>query len=275
MENGKLKMENITGTQFLEHHNGKIAYDDTGRGPLVVCAPSMGDLRQEYRFLAPQLVQAGYRVVTMDLRGLGESSTTWDDFSVAGVGRDLLALVRRLNAGPATLIGDSMAGGAAVWAAAEAPECVARLVLLDPFVRGESTFFNRLFFGTLFSRPWGPAAWATYYASLYPTRKPQDFPAYLAALRANLQAPGRMEALQRMLAASKRASEERLGRVKAPGLVLFGSKDPDFKDPAAEAAWVAHSLGGEFRLIDGAGHYPHAELPELTTPLILSFLHSL
>ena len=71
---------------LLNHQGGKIAYDDTGSGPLVVCAPSMGDVRGEYRFLAPQLVAAGYRVITMDLRGLGESSTHWPDFSVAGAG---------------------------------------------------------------------------------------------------------------------------------------------------------------------------------------------
>ena len=37
-------------TQFLMHEGGKIAYDDAGTGPLVLCAPSMGDLRGEYRF---------------------------------------------------------------------------------------------------------------------------------------------------------------------------------------------------------------------------------
>ncbi len=56
-------------TQFLKRPEGAIAYDDTGSGPLVVCAPSMGDVRGEYRFLASQLVTAGHRVVTMDLRG--------------------------------------------------------------------------------------------------------------------------------------------------------------------------------------------------------------
>ena len=51
------------GTKFFEHQNGEIAYDEAGRGPLVVCAPGLGDLRAEYRFLAPQLLQAGFRVV--------------------------------------------------------------------------------------------------------------------------------------------------------------------------------------------------------------------
>ena len=40
-------------TKYLNQSNGKIAYDDAGNGPLVVCVPSMGDVRGEYRFLIP------------------------------------------------------------------------------------------------------------------------------------------------------------------------------------------------------------------------------
>jgi len=81
-------------TQYLEHENGQIAYDESGSGPLVICVPSMGDLRAEYRLLTPQLTAAGFRVVCMDVRGHGESSTAWGDFSVAGVGSDILALIQ-------------------------------------------------------------------------------------------------------------------------------------------------------------------------------------
>ena len=78
-----------------------------------------------------------------------------------------------------------------------------------------------------------------------------------------------------MMDASKRASEERLPRVKAPALVLMGSKDPDFKPPEAEAQWVANAVRGKYQLIEGAGHYPQAEMPDVTAPLILSFLQTL
>jgi len=261
-------------TSFLDQQDGRIAYDDAGSGPLVVCVPSMGDVRGEYRFLAPQLAAAGYRVVTMDLRGLGESSVQWPDFSVAGVGSDLVALIRSLQAGPAVIVGCSMAAGAAVWAAAEAPELVAGLLLIGPFVRGRTSRLGKLLYSTLFARPWGAAAWLRYYATLYPTRKPADFAAYSAALRANLAAPGRLEALQQMLFASKDASEERLPRVKAPALVLMGSQDPDFKQPEAEAQWVANSLHARYAIVPGAGHYPHAEMPDITGPLALSFVQS-
>ncbi len=114
-------------TQYLERTQGRLAFDDRGTGPLVICVPSMGDVRQEYRFLAPILVEAGYRVVTMDVRGHGESSVNWPDYSVTAIGADILALIRHLNAGPTLLVGNSMAGGASVWAAAEAPELIATI----------------------------------------------------------------------------------------------------------------------------------------------------
>ena len=62
---------------FLQRPEGRIAYDDRGDGRLVVMVPGLGDVRAEYRFLAPLLVAKGYRVVTMDLRGHGQSSTGW------------------------------------------------------------------------------------------------------------------------------------------------------------------------------------------------------
>ena len=264
-------------TQYLEHNGGRIAYDDAGSGPLIICAPSMGDLRGEYRFLAPQLVAAGYRVISMDVRGHGESSTAWDDFSVAGVGSDMLAIIRKIDAGPAILIGTSMAAGAAVWAAAEAPELVRGIVAIGPFVRWETTLSDRLtraVMSVLLSRPWGPALWMKYFDTLYPTARPANFDQYKAALRANLQEPGRMEALRKMMAAPKTASQARLPLVKSPVLVLMGSKDPDFKDPEAEAKWVADSLRGTYQMIDGAGHYPHAEMPEVTGSAILTFVRT-
>ncbi len=259
-------------TRFFQHQNGTLAYDDAGSGPLVICVPSMGDLRGEYRFLAPQLVAAGYRAVSLDVRGHGESSTDWPDFSVAAIGSDILALIRHLNAGSAFVIGTSMAAGAGVWAAAEAPDLIRGLVLIGPFVRGAGDKFLQLMLTAMFARPWGPSMWLKYFSTLYPTRKPADFAEYSSALKANLKAPGRIEALHHMLNASKLASEQRLPRVIAPTVVLMGSKDRDFKDPEAEAKLVANSVRGTYQMIEHAGHYPHAEMPDITGPIILSAL---
>jgi pimeloyl-ACP methyl ester carboxylesterase len=262
-------------TQYLNVPEGKIAFDDSGSGPLVICVPGMGDLRQEYRYLARQLLSAGYRVVTMDVRGHGETSSGWKDYSVAGVGADILALARSLNAGPVILLGSSMAAGAAVWAAAECSEWVRALVLLGPAVQGEITWQFRLLMKVLFARPWGPSAWLKYYSTLFTTQKPLDYDQYSALLKRNIAEPGRLEALQQMMLSPKTESAARLSRVKIPSLSLMGSKDPDFKDPRAEVEMVAGQLKGAYQMIDGAGHYPQTEFPEITGPLILDFLAKL
>ncbi|HZD73637.1 MAG TPA: alpha/beta hydrolase [Actinomycetota bacterium] len=87
-------------TEFLDLPGGRIAYDVTGEGPLVVCVPGMGDMRATFRLLTPRLAQAGYRVATMDIRGHGQSGTGWDRYTQTSIGTDILALVRHLG-GPA------------------------------------------------------------------------------------------------------------------------------------------------------------------------------
>jgi pimeloyl-ACP methyl ester carboxylesterase len=81
-----------------------------------------------------------------------------------------------------------------------------------------------------------------------------------------------MAALQGMLAVDKSDVEARLGAVRAPTLVVMGTKDPDFADAKVEAEIVAGLLKGSVAMIEGAGHYPHVEMPESATPAILDFL---
>ena len=265
--------QRTTPTLYLARPEGRIAYDDAGSGPLVIAVPSLGDMRQEYRFLTPQLVEGGYRVVTMDLRGMGASSVKWSDYSAAAVGSDMLALIEALDAGPAILIGTSMAAGAAAWAAAERPEFVSSIVMIGPSVRDVPIpAAQRVLYKVLLQRPWGALAWRSYYRSLYPAAAPADLADYLDRLTANLRDPGRFAVLQAMAWASKADVEQRLNEVRAPVLVVMGSKDPDFKDPTAEARLVAERVRGDVVMIDGAGHYPHAEVPAATAPHIVHFL---
>ena len=124
----------------------------------------------------------------------------------------------------------------------------------------------------LFGGPWRVAAWGSFYRTLYPARRPDDFAEYLQALKASLREPGRIRAVAVMAAASKRASEERLDRVRTPSLVVMGSADPDWPDPVAEAHFIADRLSAELHLVEGAGHYPQTEMPELVVPQIVDFL---
>ena len=90
----------------------------------------MGDVRSEYRH--PYLTVAGYRVVTVYLRGHGGSRTQWDDYSEHAVGQDVLALMTHLGRDKAIIIGNSFTAGAVMWAANDAPARVTGAVLIGP-----------------------------------------------------------------------------------------------------------------------------------------------
>jgi pimeloyl-ACP methyl ester carboxylesterase len=263
-----------TPTLFVSRPHGAIAYDVQGSGPLVVCVPGMGDVRSSFRFLVPQLVGAGYQVASMDLRGHGESSTTFDVYDDVAAASDIVALIEHLG-GRATVIGNSMAAGAAVIAAADRPELVERLVLVGPFVRNVPMPPGMgLVFRLALLRPWGPRFWRTWHRKLFPTRVPDDYDAYSAELLASLARPGAWRAFQQTARTSHQPAEDRLGRVEAPALVVMGTDDPDFKDAEAEAKLVADRLNGEVVMVHGAGHYPQAESPEVVGPAVVAFLRS-
>jgi pimeloyl-ACP methyl ester carboxylesterase len=94
----------------------------------------MGDLRAAYRFLAPALRETGYRVACTDLRGHGDSDATFSSYGDEETADDDDALITEFG-GPAVVIGNSMAAGSAVLAAARQPGLVSGLVLAGPFVR--------------------------------------------------------------------------------------------------------------------------------------------
>ncbi len=266
-----------TQTQFIMTEGGRVAFEDTGgNSPAILAIPGMGDLRSEYRLLRPFLQQAGYRVITMDVRGFGETSAKWNDYSARSVGRDAVAILRHLNAGPATILGNSFAAGSALWAAQDSPEQVNGVVLLGPIVRDlEASFIQKLSLKIGFAGPWKTWFWTTYWDSLFPTRKPADQAQVKTAITQNLREPGRMDALLSMLALSKADTAAILGKNRVPALIVMGTRDPDFADATEEARMLAGKLKAETMIVDRAGHYPHAEMADLVAPKVLTFINSL
>jgi pimeloyl-ACP methyl ester carboxylesterase len=267
----------LAETRFLAVDGGRIAYDDTGgNGPLILAIPGMGDLRSEYRLLRPALQNAGYRVVTMDGRGFGQTTARWNDYSAHAVGRDALALLDHLNAGPAVILGNSFAAGSALWAAYDAPSRVRGVVLLGPIVRDQnSSGFAKIALNIAFAGPWRVWFWTTYWDRLFTSSKPADQTQVKAALARNLREPGRMAALHSMIQLSKADTAAIVPQSRVPALIVMGTRDPDFADAAAEARWLAGQLAAESLIVEGAGHYPHTEMPDRVAPTLLSFIGGL
>jgi pimeloyl-ACP methyl ester carboxylesterase len=265
----------MSQVSMLQRGEDGISYDDTGgSGRLVICVPGMGELRSIYRFVVPQMKDAGFRVVTMDLRGMGGSSPNWTDYSESAIASDIVALIEKLNSGPAMIIGNSISGGAAVCVAADHPELVSRLVLVDPFVRQIPTpWWKLLTFRIALAGPWGLGTWINYQSgTLYPKSKPPDYVEYNLALRKNLKEPGRMNSFRKMATTDHRAAESRLDKVHCPVLVVMGGSDPDFPDPKAEGELIGNRLHGKLEMLAGLGHYPQTEQPDLFLKPVLQFV---
>ncbi|TQS40370.1 alpha/beta fold hydrolase [Cryptosporangium phraense] len=270
-------------TEFLNVDGGTIAYEVTGSGPLVVLAHGMGDSRESYRFVTPQLAAAGYRVAAVDLRGCGESSVGWPSYSRTDIAGDLIAVIRHLG-GLAVLVGQSISGGAATIAAAQAPELITGIVEIAPFTRPTSmrlgdfrhTHYRRGAFRLLGTGLLGSVKlWRSYRALAFPGVKPADWAVDVQRVDALMREPGRMKAMQKMGLSAPKDAGAQLGNVRCPVLIIEGTQDPDWVDPRAEGeAIVAAMPAGLARLelVEGAGHYPHTQYPDRTAALILSFL---
>lgn len=277
-------------TEFLEVDGGTIAYDVTGSGPLVILSHGIGDRRQAFRFLAPKLAQAGFRVASADLRGHGESSMgrksvtgTDDAITHPDIAADLLALIRHLG-GPAVIVGHSISGGAATIAAVQAPDLVSAVVELNPFTKAQSLslggFLRVRRYRRGLTRLLGTqllkslSMWLRYLDVAYPA-KPADYDAYMAALAAKLREPGRMAEFMKTGKSKPAETGTRLPDVRCPALVVMGTLDPDFADPRAEGDAIVAAMPagiGTVAMVGGGGHYIHAQSPDEVAALVIPFL---
>ncbi len=94
------------GVETIELH-----YQDAGRGRPVVLIHGWPLSSRAWEPQVPALVAAGYRVITYDRRGFGQSSQPWSGYDYDTFANDLHALVTELDLHAATLVGFSMGGG--------------------------------------------------------------------------------------------------------------------------------------------------------------------
>jgi pimeloyl-ACP methyl ester carboxylesterase len=270
-----IQTTSVEKTEYLNRPEGRVGYDVAGEGPLVVLVPGMGDLRAAYRFLAPALGEAGYRVACTDLRGHGDSDMTFSSYGDVETAGDVLALIEQLDS-TAVIVGNSMGAGAGALAAAEQPNVVRALVLLGPFVRnGNTTALQRLMLRVAMARPWAALSWKAYMPKLYAGRRPADFDDYRDRVVASMRRPGYARAFSLTTRTNHDPAEARLGDVTQPTLVVMGEQDPDFPNPSTEADWIGQALNAQVVMVPEAGHYPQSQRPDITTDTILGFLKTL
>jgi non-heme chloroperoxidase len=91
-----------------------LHYTDQGDGQPVVLIHGWPLSGRSWESQVPALIGAGYRVITYDRRGFGQSSQPWYGYEYDTFTADLAALVDHLDLRDAVLIGFSMGGGEVV-----------------------------------------------------------------------------------------------------------------------------------------------------------------
>jgi len=105
------------GTFAVGAENGlpiELHYTDQGEGQPVVLIHGWPLSGRSWESQVPALIEAGYRVITYDRRGFGQSSQPWHGYDYDTFTADLAALIDHLDLRDAVLIGFSMGGGEVV-----------------------------------------------------------------------------------------------------------------------------------------------------------------
>jgi 3-oxoadipate enol-lactonase len=104
-----------------------VAYTESGSGRPVVLVHGLAEDRTTWALQQAEL--AGLHTFAYDLRGHGETSLGEADATLEQLGRDLIGFLAEVT-GPAVVVGFSLGGTVALWAAAERPDLVERAVVL-------------------------------------------------------------------------------------------------------------------------------------------------
>ena len=114
------------------HKGVKLAYDSRGKGkpPFVFIHGWTCDRS----FFAPQAKHFAkkHRVVSLDLRGHGESDKPEGPYPISAYAADIAFLIDSLRLGKVVAVGHSMGGITALELAVARPERVAAIVMVDP-----------------------------------------------------------------------------------------------------------------------------------------------
>ena len=109
----------MTQPTSIEVTGGRLAAEAAGDGPPILFVHSAIVNRRSWDRVVPLVVDAGYRAITYDMRGFGESTTEEVDFVAHD---DVLAVLDHFGVGRAAIVGNSMGAIFAQEAVLAAPD---------------------------------------------------------------------------------------------------------------------------------------------------------
>jgi pimeloyl-ACP methyl ester carboxylesterase len=109
--------------------NARIYYEVHGQGPAIVFVHGSGGHHAAWWQQTPYFAARGYAVVTLDLRGFGNSSSEMKEYDSLTFPGDILAVLDDAGIDRAVLVGQSIGAAAALKLAVAHPERAAGVIL--------------------------------------------------------------------------------------------------------------------------------------------------
>lgn len=269
---------------------------EAGDGPLALCLHGFPDTAYTWRYLLPQLADAGYHAVAPFLRGYAPTAIPTDGAYQSGaLAADANALHGVLGgAGDAVLIGHDWGAIASYLAAVHAPASWRRLVTIavPPPMAVAAAFLSyaqlkRSFYIFLFQTALAEVAVGQHDLAFLDGLWADWSPGYdasvdLAHLKKALRDPANLAAaigyyramLDPSLHQSAYATEQE-GAVAIPPqptLYLHGTSDGALGVELVAGAETYLSAGSRAEVLDGVGHFLHLEEPDRVNSRILDWL---
>jgi pimeloyl-ACP methyl ester carboxylesterase len=129
--------EKINYTHYKTTVNGFLMHYVIGgnRDP-VVLLHGWPQTWYEWRNIIPELISNNYTVIAPDMRGLGDSEKTQTGYDTKTLAEDIYQLVKKLGYSKIYLVAHDWGGPVAYSYAAEHPEDVRKMIILDTLLPG-------------------------------------------------------------------------------------------------------------------------------------------
>ena len=254
----------------------EIAYRDEGTGlPLIFLHAFPMNQRmwdEQLEALKPHC-----RVITLDLRGFGESQSPNSSYSLEDMASDVRALMKHLSVDRAVIAGLSMGGYIAMAFYRNYPDAVRALVLSDTrTVSDTDEGRSRRFLSAQKAAQEGPAAIARDMVPvlLGPTSLKERPDVVERVTRIAESNPSRGIAAAQRAMAGRPDSTSLMSEARIPVLLIRGSEDA-LSPPSEMEAMQKNIPAATLKIIDRAGHLSNLEQPDLFNAALLEFVTAL
>lgn len=272
----------VSGHRHWAQMDGyRMHYIDMGKGKPVILVHGFADSTYCWHENVRALLDAGLRVVAVDLPGLGQSDMPPEGFvlSIDNLAGEVLSFADKMGFEKFNLMGSSMGGGITLFLSMHHADRIEKAVVVDPVSFWQEktallALLNAGSLGRLFAK--GTAPWTIRIALkevYYNDDMVDDI--LVNEYARPLSKPGYKTLLARLIQeypspdAMKMAG--RYHGLKVPLLIIWGKQD----------AWVPpefgprlHNMAPDSRLlmVKNAGHLPNQEKPQIVNPAIVEFL---